>query len=123
MKSHLPSFLLLLMLLPFLSFGQQKSITGTVKDDAGELLSNISVVIKKRSTGTTTDAKGNFKISAAVGDEIVFTSAGHEEFSLKVDARNEYIIALKPKTSALNDVVVVGYGRQKRLTLLVLYHR
>jgi len=117
-KYYLPHFLLFSMLLPFLSFGQQKTITGTVKDDAGELLSNISVVIKKRSTGTTTDAKGTFKISAAVGDEIVFTSAGHEELSLKVDARNEYIIALKPKTSALNDVVVVGYGRQKKVNLV-----
>lgn len=117
-KFHLPRLLLFLMLLPFLSFGQQKTITGIVKDDAGELLSNISVVIKKSSTGTTTDAKGSFKISAAVGDEILFTSAGHEEFSLKVDARNEYIIALKPKTSALNDVVVVGYGRQKKVNLV-----
>jgi len=76
------------MLLPFISFGQQKTITGSVTDDAGELLSNISVVIKKKTAGTTTDAKGNFKISAAVGDEILFTSAGHDEFSLKVDGRN-----------------------------------
>jgi TonB-dependent starch-binding outer membrane protein SusC len=118
MKFFLPSIFLLTLLLPTLSFAQQKTITGTVKDDAGELLSNISVVINKRSTGTTTDAKGTFKISAAVGEEILFTSAGHEEFSLKVDARNEYIIALKPKTSALNDVVVVGYGRQKKVNLV-----
>ena len=118
LKFFLPSILVLSLLVPMLSIAQQKTITGTVKDDAGELLSNISVVIKKSAAGTTTDAKGNFKISAAVGDEIVFTSAGHEEFSLKVDARNEYIIALKPKTSALNDVVVVGYGRQKKVNLV-----
>jgi len=118
MKFFLPSVFLLTLLLPTLSFAQQKTITGTVKDDTGELLSNISVVIKKKTTGTTTDAKGNFKISAAVGDEILFTSAGHDEFSLKVDARNEYVIALKPKTSALNDVVVVGYGRQKKVNLV-----
>ncbi len=118
MKFFLPSIFMLSLLVPMLSIAQQKTITGTVKDDAGELLSNISVVIKKSASGTTTDAKGSFKISAAVGDEIVFTSAGHEEFSLKVDARNEYIIALKPKTSALNDVVVVGYGRQKKVNLV-----
>ncbi len=118
MKFFLPSIFMLSLLVPMLSIAQQKTITGTVKDDAGELLSNISVVSKKSASGTTTDAKGSFKISAAVGDEIVFTSAGHEEFSLKVDARNEYIIALKPKTSALNDVVVVGYGRQKKVNLV-----
>ena len=65
MKFFLPSFFLLTLLLPSFSFAQQKTITGTVKDDAGELLSNISVVIKKKTTGTTTDAKGTFKISAA----------------------------------------------------------
>ncbi len=118
MKFFLPSIFMLSLLVPMLSIAQQKTITGTVKDDAGELLSNISVVSKKSASGTTTDAKGSFKISAAVGDEIVFTSAGHEEFSLKVDARNEYMIALKPKTSALNDVVVVGYGRQKKVNLV-----
>ena len=97
---------------------QQKTVTGTVKDDAGELLSKISVTISSSKTGTTTDGLGKFKISAAVGDELVFTSATHEIFKIKVDDRNDYLVALKPNSSSLNDVVVVGYGRQKKVNLV-----
>ncbi len=99
-------------------FAQQKIITGTVKDDAGASLSNISVVIKKSSIGTTSDENGNFKINATVGDEILFTSSGYEEFTLKVDNKNFYLIGLKTKVSVLNDVVVVGFGRQKKVNLV-----
>jgi TonB-linked SusC/RagA family outer membrane protein len=106
------------LLIPTLSFGQQKSISGVVKDDAGESLSNISVVIKKTSVGTTTDAKGSFKINAAIGDEILFTATGREDYILKVDAKNEYVIVLKSKTSELNEVVVVGFGRQRKVNLV-----
>ena len=118
LKRIFPSALFLCLLIPTLSFGQQKSITGVVKDDAGELLSNISVVIKKTSVGTSTDAKGSFKINAAIGDEILFTATGREDYTLKVDAKNEYIIVLKAKTSELNEVVVVGYGRQRKVNLV-----
>ena len=118
LKRIFPSALFLCLLIPTLSFGQQKSITGVVKDDAGELLSNISVVIKKTSVGTSTDAKGSFKINAAIGDEILFTATGREEYTLKVDAKNEYVIVLKSKTSELNEVVVVGFGRQRKVNLV-----
>ena len=118
LKRIFPSALFLCLLIPTLSFGQQKSITGVVKDDAGELLSNISVVVKKTSKGTSTDAKGSFKINAAIGDEILFTATGREEYTLKVDAKNEYVILLKSKTSELNEVVVVGFGRQRKVNLV-----
>ena len=118
LKRIFPSALFLCLLIPTLSFGQQKPITGVVKDDAGELLSNISVVIKKTSVGTSTDAKGSFKINAAIGDEILFTATGREEYTLKVDAKNEYVIVLKSKTSELNEVVVVGFGRQRKVNLV-----
>jgi TonB-linked SusC/RagA family outer membrane protein len=118
LKRIFPSALFLCLLIPTLSFGQQKSISGVVKDDAGESLSNISVVIKKTSVGTTTDAKGSFKINAAIGDEILFTATGREDYILKVDAKNEYVIVLKSKTSELNEVVVVGFGRQRKVNLV-----
>ena len=118
LKRIFPSALFLCLLIPTLSFGQQKSISGVVKDDAGELLSNISVVIKKTSVGTSTDAKGSFKINAAIGDEILFTATGREDYTLKVDAKNEYVIVLKSKTSDLNEVVVVGFGRQRKVNLV-----
>ncbi|MFN5479153.1 MAG: SusC/RagA family TonB-linked outer membrane protein, partial [Chitinophagaceae bacterium] len=111
-------FALLVLSLPLLSTAQQKTITGTVKDETGEILSKISVTVTGSKTGTTTDGLGKFKIAASPGDELVFTSATYESFRIKVDDRSDYLIALKPNSSSLNDVVVVGYGRQKKVNLL-----
>jgi TonB-linked SusC/RagA family outer membrane protein len=107
-----------LIALSNLASAQQKTVTGTVKDEAGEALSKISVTISGTQTGTTTDGLGKFKITVAVGSELIFTSATHETFRVKVDDRNDYLVALKPNSSSLNDVVVVGYGRQKKVNLV-----
>lgn len=109
---------LFLLLSPFFLSAQQKKITGTVKDEAGEPLPGISVTVTGSKTGTTTDGLGKFTISVSAGAELSFTSAAHEPFKIKVDDRSDYVIALKPNSSALNDVVVVGYGRQKKVNLV-----
>lgn len=111
-------FLFSLLFSPLITLAQQKTITGTVKDENGDALSNITVAVRNGKSGTTTDALGKFRISASVGAEIVFTSATHETFSLKVDERNDYLVALKQTSSNLEDVVVVGYGRQKKVNLV-----
>lgn len=112
------SAVILLFLLPISLFAQQKTITGTVKDEAGEPLAGISISVSGSKTGTTTNTLGKFTLSAAVGTELVFSSASYESLKIKVDERSEYIIALKPNSSNLNDVVVVGYGRQKKVNLV-----
>ena len=109
---------ILLLMLPIFALAQQKAITGTVKDETGALLPGISVSIKNSAGGTTTDAAGKFKLNAATGAEIVVSSATHESFSFKVDGKSDYVIALKLKAGALEDVVVVGYGRQKKVNLV-----
>jgi TonB-linked SusC/RagA family outer membrane protein len=110
--------ILLLLLFPLSPQAQQKTVTGTVKDEKGEALPNISVAVRGGSSGTTTDALGKFRISASMGAELVFSSATHEQFTLKVDQRDEYLVALKQVSGALEDVVVVGYGRQKKVNLV-----
>ncbi len=110
--------LILLFMLPIFAMAQQKAITGTVKDESGALLPGISVSIKNSSGGTTSDAAGKFKLNAAVGAEVLISSATHESFSFKVDGKSDYVIALKLKSGALEDVVVVGYGRQKKVNLV-----
>lgn len=107
-----------LLIFPLFSQAQLKTISGTVKDETGAALPDISVSVRGSSTGTKTDDKGAFTISAATGADLVFSSATHESFTLKVDDRNEYSIALKLKVSAMSDVVVVGYGRQKKVNLV-----
>jgi len=111
-------FAISLLALSFQVSAQQKTVTGTVKDETGEPLSRISVTISGSKTGTTTDGLGKFKITASAGDELVFTSATHETFRIKVDDKTDYLVAMKPNSSSLNDVVVVGYGRQKKVNLV-----
>lgn len=110
--------LLLLLLTPLLSQAQLKTISGTVNDETGSPLPGISVTVLNGQTGTQTDAQGKFSISAAVGATLVFTSTVHETFSLVVDDRSSYTVSLKTKAGQLTDVVVVGYGRQKKVNLV-----
>ena len=109
---------LLFFLIPFFASAQQKTISGIVKDEAGEPISGVSVTVNKSTKGTSTDLLGKFKISVAVGSDLVFSSSAYESFTLKVDERNDYTIALKLVSTSLNDVVVVGYGRQKKVNLV-----
>ena len=68
-----------ILMSPILLSAQQKTVSGTVKDETGEALAKISVVLKNSQTGTTTDGAGSFKISASQGDELVFSSSTYEE--------------------------------------------
>lgn len=107
-----------LFLLPISLLAQQKTVKGTVKDEAGEPLSGISVTVSGTKTGTTTNTLGQFSLSVDAGAELVFSSATYEAVRVKVDDRAEYMVSMKPNSSSLNDVVVVGYGRQKKVNLV-----
>jgi TonB-linked SusC/RagA family outer membrane protein len=112
------TLLFLFFLFPIFSIAQMKTISGIVTDDSGNPLPSISVTVKGSSAGTTTDEKGHYQINASIGSSLVFSSVNHESFTVVVDNRNEYNINLKPKINSLSDVVVVGYGRQKKVNLV-----
>lgn len=95
-----------------------KTISGIVADTTGSPLPDISVLVEKSTVGAKTDAYGRFTINAAVGATLVFTSLNHETVTVVVDERNEYRVTLQLKVSAMSDVVVVGYGRQKKVNLV-----
>jgi TonB-linked SusC/RagA family outer membrane protein len=103
---------------PLLSVAQLKTISGTVTDAAGAPVEAVSVTVKGTTGGTQTDSKGHFTISAAPGATLVFTSASFEDVTITVDNRTEYSVRLTQRVSSLTDVVVVGYGRQKKVNLV-----
>src|SRR6187399_3121059 len=113
-------FLLLIFsfLVPLFSSAQMKTISGVVKDSTGAPVPNISVTVQKSSVGTKTDELGRFTISAAIGSTLIFSSATFETFMTTVNDRNEYVVSLLPKITSMSDVVVVGYGRQKKVNLV-----
>ncbi|MBO9561480.1 MAG: TonB-dependent receptor [Niastella sp.] len=122
LRTKIPLSLLLLLfvclLSPFFSQAQLKTISGTVKDEAGAPLPDISVTVQGSTTGTKTNDNGTFTISAVPGARVTFSSTNHDAVTITVDDRSVYEISLKQKVSAMNDVVVVGYGRQKKVNLV-----
>jgi TonB-linked SusC/RagA family outer membrane protein len=95
----------------------QRNISGTVKDNSGNPLGNVSVLIKNTSKGTTTNSSGYFTIVASPTDILVFSFTGFETQEVKVNSQSSFSISMVTGTSALDEVVVVGYGSQKKVNL------
>tara|TARA_R110002020_G_scaffold85914_5_gene211769 strand:- start:4484 stop:7603 length:3120 start_codon:yes stop_codon:yes gene_type:complete len=107
-------FLVMLLLSVSLSWAQSKEITGTVLDGSNMPLPGANVLIKGTSTGTQTDFDGNFNLSAAPEDVLVVSFVGFESQTIPVGTTTNFQITLKEDAAALEEVVVVGYGTQKK---------
>jgi TonB-linked SusC/RagA family outer membrane protein len=107
---------IMLTFIPVLGFAQSK-VSGTVKDDAGNPLSNVSVVVKSTTRGTTTDGSGHFSIAANPKDVLVFSFTGYKPQEVAVVNLSPLTIAMVATSNALDEVVVVGYGTQKKVNL------
>ena len=98
---------------------QEVRINGTVRDVTGESLPGVSVKIKGTSTVTATDAEGRFTINAPDGNVVlVFTYIGYTPQEIPVEGQTELNVTLKVQPTSLNEVIVVGYGTQKRKDLV-----
>ncbi|MDF1695796.1 MAG: TonB-dependent receptor [Saprospiraceae bacterium] len=91
-----------------------KPITGTVSDENGEPLIGVNVLIQGSSTGTITDIDGNFSIEANVGDILVISYIGYEDQLVTVGESSNLNISLSPDGKILDEIVVIGYGTQKK---------
>lgn len=96
------------------ALAQTKEITGTVVDDSGIPLPGANVIIKGTTIGTQTDFDGNFAIEANTGDILVFSYIGYQPIETLVGDQQDLEITLKPDAASLDEVVVVGYGSQKK---------
>ena len=96
------------------------TVTGTVVDDTGEPLIGVSVLIKGSQTGVTTDIDGNYTIQVpdAKAATLSFSYVGMESQEIKVNGRGKVDVTLKPNSNALEEVVVVGYGQQKKASVV-----
>lgn len=93
-------------------------ITGKITDQAnGQTLIGVSVTIKNTTTGTVTDADGNFTITAPDDATLVFTYIGYTTIELPVNGQTSLSIKLTAEAQGLNEVIVVGYGVQKKVTV------
>jgi TonB-linked SusC/RagA family outer membrane protein len=89
-------------------------ITGRVSNDKGEPVPQASIVVKGSNIGTTSDENGNFQISAPSKGRLVFSSVGYPAKEVDVNNQSTINISLSASTTDLDQVVVVGYGTQRK---------
>lgn len=97
---------------------QTKEVSGVVTDENGEGIPGVNVLIKGTSTGTTTDIDGRYRLGVP-GDEsvLVFSFVGYLSEEATVGNRTVIDMGLLPNIQSLQEVVVVGYGTQKKVTV------
>ncbi|MGA9639648.1 SusC/RagA family TonB-linked outer membrane protein [Flavobacterium sp.] len=105
--------LLFMLLSSFNVIQAQALLKGKVTDDQGPL-PGVSVLVKGTTTGTITDFDGNFTIKASPSDVLIFTYLGYNNYEVKISNKNNISVVMKSKVSSLDEVVIVGYGTQKK---------
>lgn len=116
MKKLTNLLFLLLLGTAFSAQAQEMQITGSVQDDAGPLI-GVTVRVLGTSTGTTTDLDGNYLIRAEKGDVLEFTYVGMTPVEQTVGDEKTINITMEPDVNVIDEVVVVGYGSQKKSDL------
>jgi len=102
----------------FTSIQQKRKITGKVTDDTGFPLPGVSVIVKGSSIGTITSVNGNFEIDVPIDSKTLLLSfLGMESIELDLQEENYFEVKMKSNSIGLNELVVVGYGTQKKATL------
>lgn len=110
---------LFVFLCTFANASVQEQVTGTVSDgESGETIPGVSVLVRGTTIGTITDVDGNYAISVTNPDDVlVFSFIGYTTEEIPVEGRSVININLTPVVIDLDEVVVVGYGTQRRATL------
>jgi len=108
--------ILVFMLCSIWSYGQEFEIKGKVLEDGSQMpLPGVTVLLKNTSKGTSTDFDGNFSLkNVPNGSTIVFSSVGYATQEVVVTSNQELTILMKEDAEALESVVVIGYGSQRK---------
>lgn len=121
LKKQFPvSGLALLLAIVFSSFTAinieaQDRVSGVVKDDSGMPVPGVTVVQKGTSNGMSTDFDGNYSFELTLGDQILlFSYVGYKTQEIQINGQATIDITLEEDVASLDEVVIVGYGTQKK---------
>ncbi|HKZ66420.1 MAG TPA: SusC/RagA family TonB-linked outer membrane protein, partial [Chitinophagaceae bacterium] len=95
----------------------QGRITGQVKNKEGNPVKGATVAVKNKNINVVSDDTGQFSIAAGAGDVLEITSVGYEKYEVKVKDEGAIIAELVTRIESLDDIVVVGYGSQRKRDL------
>ena len=99
------------------SVWQQQKVTGCVVDSNGEAIIGANVMVKGKNTGSITDINGNFSVEVDNGDVLTITYIGYQTQEVTVTAGKSLRITLRENVETLDEVVIVGFGSQKKANL------
>jgi hypothetical protein len=118
MKFNLSHIVLsvLMVLLPLSLAAQNRTVSGTVKDQGGDPLVGASVIVQGTSRGTMTGTDGSFQIQASDKENLVVSFIGFKDVVVSA-AKSPLNVVLSDDSNFLEETVVVGYGVQKKATL------
>src|SRR5690606_16263991 len=107
---------LLTFVLTFNLFAQERVLRGKVTDsEDGQPLPGVNILIQGTSRGTSTDVNGEFQIEVSANNNVlVFTFIGYKTQTINVQDRQTINVVMEPEATALDEVVVVGYGIQRK---------
>lgn len=106
---------LMFLLFSVTTLSAQTTITGTVKaQDNSEALPMANVLVKGTSNGVSTDLDGNFSIGVSANDVLVFSYIGYKSVEIAVGTQKVINVTLASDATEMDEVVVVGYGTQKK---------
>ena len=108
--------LMLMIAVPAIAVAQ-KTVKGTVTDESGEPLIGVTVSVDGTSNAVATDIDGKYQIKAKTGQTLNFVYVGMESVSVKVSNNAVIDVTMKTRQELLDDVVVVGYGKQKKSSI------
>ncbi len=111
------SFMALMTL--FIQFSFAQNVSGTVLDDTGEPVIGANVVVAGTTVGTITDFDGKFSLDVpSDAKELTISYLGYTDMKVPLDGRNNYSISLAQDSELLDEIVVVGYGVQRKSDLI-----
>ena len=116
-KKQISSFFIFLWFFSLSLSGavNEQKVKGTVKDAKGETLIGVNVVIKGQNLGTITDVNGSFTIDVPNLDVVlVFSYVGYQTKEFGLSGRNNIVVSLVENNKQLDEVLVIGYGTQKK---------
>lgn len=105
----------LLTTFPVFAQNGDHEVSGTVTEENGEPLIGVNVTVSGTTIGTSTNADGEYTLSVSDPDVVlVFSYTGFQQQEIEVEGRSTIDVVLTPDTAQLEDLVVVGYGTQRR---------
>ncbi len=114
---RLLQFMIAIFLSTTVLLAQDRSVTGTVTDENSDPVPGATVQIKGTSSGTITDANGNFNVSASSSDILVFSFIGYTTQEITVGNQSTINVSLVTDVTQLQEVVVTGYATQQKKDL------